>query len=101
MTMYARMLGVDSLPIALFIALFTGIVLALSRLLDHGRRAALFRRYAGREDGDHGTGAVLTTRARRPRRRKHRGRTGDDASDRADRRARTLSYDPRTSSFLA
>ena len=28
-TMHARMLGVDSLPIALFIALFTGIVLAL------------------------------------------------------------------------
>jgi phospholipid/cholesterol/gamma-HCH transport system permease protein len=29
LTMHARMLGVDSLPIALFIALFTGIVLAL------------------------------------------------------------------------
>jgi len=28
-TMHARMLGVDSLPIALFIALFTGIVLAI------------------------------------------------------------------------
>ena len=28
-TMHARMLGVDSLPIALFIAIFTGIVLAL------------------------------------------------------------------------
>src|SRR5690349_24708742 len=28
-TMHARMLGVDSLPIALFIAVFTGIVLAL------------------------------------------------------------------------
>jgi phospholipid/cholesterol/gamma-HCH transport system permease protein len=28
-TMHARMLGVDSLPIALFIAMFTGIVLAL------------------------------------------------------------------------
>ena len=29
LTMHARLLGVDSLPIALFIALFTGIVLAL------------------------------------------------------------------------
>ena len=85
-----RRLGVDSVPIAIFIAVFTGIVLVAALLLHlHRRRAALLRRRAGRQDGDDGAGPGAHRHgARRPRRRQHRRRAGHDEGDRAGRRAR-------------
>ena len=86
----ARRLGVDSLPIALFIAVFTGIVLAL--LASYSFTGAVPLYFVGTLVEKTVTlelAPVLTGLALgRARRREHRGRVGNDARDRADRCAR-------------
>ena len=85
-----RRLGVDSLPIALFLASFTGIVLALQATYTFTGAIPLY--FVGTlvektmvlELGPVLTGLALVG----PDRRQHRGRAGHHARLRADRRAR-------------
>ena len=84
-----RRLGVDSVPIALFIAVFTGIVLALlSSYIFTGTVPLYFVGRAGREDDHDGAGpGADRDGAGGPGRRQHRGRARHDEGDRAGGRA--------------